>query len=224
MVKDNKRKYIIILLLIIMATAVFYLCIEGYKVYVQKKQYAELSNFLYEDNEDIKENNKLLENQVTIRMQKLQELSKENSDIVAWIEIPNTTINYPVLQCDNNDFYLNHDYQKKSTVLGSIFIDKDVNIKKPSNNFLIYGHRNKSNMMFEELFRYKEEGFYEEHPKIRFTTLKDDSEYDIIASFYAKSYDINDSQDNTFKFYSLHTIICSIFFIYFTEYRCYFFI
>ena len=69
----------------------------------------------------------------------------------------------------------------------------------PSSNLLIYGHRNKKGIMFEDLLKYKDEEFYKEHSKIRFTTTEDDSEYEIISVFYSRVY-YQDEKD-VFRYY-----------------------
>jgi sortase B len=133
------------------------------------------------------------------RIEKVKELQKENSDIVAWIEIEGTNINYPVLHTTNNDFYLNYNYKKEETLAGSLFLDKDFDIKNGSSNYLIYGHRNKQGLMFEDLLKYAKEDFYKEHKKIRFTTDKEDRDYEIMAVFYSRVY-YKDEQ-NVFRYY-----------------------
>lgn len=207
---SKKRKIAIALLILIIIGAVSYLGIEAYKLYKQKEKYEALAQFLIENTIDNNQQRVEIDNEieqpqvvVTPRMEKIKELSKDNSDIVGWIEIPNTTINYPVLKGKDNSFYLNHDYEKNFSTLGSIFLDKDVDIEKPSTNLLMYGHRNKSNMMFEHVYKYRNEAFYKEHPDIRLTTLNSDSEYTIIGAMYAKSYEFNEDLDGSaFKFYN----------------------
>lgn len=207
---SKKRKIAIALLVLIIIGAVSYLGIEAYKLYKQKEKYDALAEFLIENTTDNNPQRVEIENSIeppqvipTARMEKIKELHNNNSDIVGWIEIPNTTINYPVLKGTDNSFYLNHDYEKKFSTLGSIFIDKDVDIERPSTNILMYGHRNKSNMMFEQVYKYRSEAFYKEHPEIRFTTLNNDSEYAVIGAMYAKSYEFNEDLDGSaFKFYN----------------------
>ncbi len=204
------RKFIILILVLVIIGAVSYLGIEGYKLYKQKAKYDDLAKFLMSNTTNNNEQRVEIENVinepqivVTDRMEKVKELNKNNSDIVGWIEIPNTTVNYPVLKGKDNSYYLNHDYEKKFSNLGSIFLDKDVDIEKPSTNLLMYGHRNKSNMMFEQVYKYRSEAFYKEHPNIRVTTLKCDSEYTVIGAMYAKSYEFNEDLDGSaFKFYN----------------------
>ena len=82
---------------------------------------------------------------------------------------------------------------------GSLFLDKDFDLINGSSNYLIYGHRNKQGLMFEDLIKYAKEDFYKEHTKIRFTTNKEDSIYKIISVFYSRVY--YKSEQNVFRYY-----------------------
>lgn len=115
------------------------------------------------------------------------------------MEIEGTNINYPVCQASDNSYYLNHTYQKEKNANGSIFLDKDYNFNRPSENLLIYGHKNQKGLMFDELVKYKAEAFYKEYPTIRFTTAKSDDIYEIISSFKSRVY-YQDEQD-VFRYY-----------------------
>lgn len=148
----------------------------------------------------VNDNSKPQENVETERMKKLKELQKENSDIVAWIEIENSKINYPVLQGEDNSFYMTHDYKKEYSIDGSLFLDKDYDWSIPSANLLIYGHNNRgSTEMFVDLMNYKEEDYYNNHKIIRFTTAEEDAEYEIIAVFLSRVY--YKSEKNVFRYY-----------------------
>ena len=139
------------------------------------------------------------QHQETERMLKVKELKGQNSDIVGWLEIPNTSINYPVLQGSDNEYYMNHNYKKQKSKNGSIFLTKDYNWEIPSSNLLIYGHNLNNGTMFQELLKYSNRTFYEQHPRIRFTTVEDDSEYEIIAVFKSRVY--YQSEKNVFRYY-----------------------
>lgn len=203
--KGNKNFFrtVIILLIIIAIFSTFFIIRYFYDLYISKSQ----SNLLNEIN--ITENNNLVinikeeedtKNLKTERMLKLEELKKENEDIVGWVEIENTDINYPVLQADDNDFYMNHNYKKEKSQAGSIFLDKDYDFSIPSSNLLIYGHNMKNNTMFQNLPKYNDINFYYEHPIIKFTSLEEDAEYEIFASFYSKVYYKTDK--NVFRYYN----------------------
>ena len=139
------------------------------------------------------------ENIITERMLKVQELKKQNEDIVAWLEIEGTKINYPVLQYTDNSFYMNHDYKKSYSSSGSIYLDKDYNFDEKSANLLIYGHNMKNGTMFRDLLKYSDKAFYDSHPTIRFTTTNEDSVFEIISVFKSRVY--YKSEENVFRYY-----------------------
>ena len=138
--------------------------------------------------------------QKTERMLKIEALQQENSDIIGWLEIPNTNINYPVLQGKDNSYYMTHNYKKRYSKEGSLFLDKDYDWSVPSSNLLIYGHNNRgTNEMFCQLLDYKKESFYNSHKTIRFTTKDEDKEYEILSVFLSRVY--YKSEKNVFRYY-----------------------
>ena len=137
--------------------------------------------------------------QETQRMLQVKSLQQENPDIVGWLEIENTKINYPVLQGTDNEYYLNHNYKKQKTQKGSIFLNKDYNWEIPSSNLQIYGHNMKNGEMFQGLLKYKSESYYKQHPNIRFTTEKEDAIYEIISVFPSRVY--YQTEKNVFRYY-----------------------
>lgn len=169
----------------------------------------EANNSSNNDNNREKKNNEADENtskniennniETTERMLKVKKLQKENDDIVGWLEIEDTNINYPVLQGNDNEFYLNHNYKKEKSEKGSIFLDAKYNWDIPSNNLLIYGHNIINGLMFQDLLKYESQDFYKKHPNIRFTTEKEDKEYEIISVFKSRVY--YKSEKNVFRYY-----------------------
>ena len=135
----------------------------------------------------------------TERILQVEELKKENTDIVGWIEIENTNINYPVLQATDNDYYISRNYKKEDSKDGSIFLDKDYNWEIPSTNLLLYGHNNKNGTMFQNLMNYVSEDYYKAHPTVRFTTISEDATYEIISVFLSRVYYINET--DVFRYY-----------------------
>lgn len=134
------------------------------------------------------------------KVQKLEALQQKNSDIVALIEIENTNINYPVVQTDNNSYYMMYDYKKEHSKDGAIMLDKACDLFKPTTNILIYGHNNiGSRGMFADLIKYKNKDFYENHKTIKFTTNTEESTYEIICVFLSKVY--YKAQNDVFKYY-----------------------
>lgn len=135
----------------------------------------------------------------TERMLQIKKLKNDNNEIIGWLEIEGTNINYPVCQSNDNNYYLTHTYKRKKNSNGSLFLDKEYDFSINSLNLLIYGHRNKNGLMFDELLKYKSEDFYREHNAIRFTTEYSDDKYEIISIFNSKVY-FQDEKD-VFRYY-----------------------
>ena len=94
---------------------------------------------------------------------------------------------------------MEHTYTKEYSKDGSIFLDKSYDWNIPSSNLLLYGHNNKNGTMFQDLLKYKEESFYKEHPTIRFTTIDEDCQYEIISAFLSRVY--YQDEQNVFRYY-----------------------
>lgn len=191
---NNKLKKIVLLLLIVV-----FVCGIGYTIY-----------YLYNSYKDKKDNTNILNNVIvddtpateekTEKMLQLEELQKENNEIIGWLEIEDTNINLPVCQTTDNDFYLTHNYKKEKSKGGSLFLDKNFDLINGSSNYLIYGHRNTQGLMFEDLLKYSKEDFYNNHKTIKFTTNKDDSVYEIISVFYSRVY--YKKEKDVFRYYN----------------------
>lgn len=124
----------------------------------------------------------------TIDWQKLRAI---NDDIVAWIEIPDTNINYPILKDGYNLYYLKHDYNKQYSSSGSIFTS---NINPfIENETIIYGHNMKNNTMFSELGKYLKKDFLDSHNLIKIYTPNGNYEGTIFSVY---SISVNDENKN----------------------------
>ena len=112
-------------------------------------------------------------------------LLKENSDFKGWITVPNTKIDNPIYQTDNNDYYLNHNQQKQKSVYGALFFDSRnvITESETDKNLVIYGHHMKNGSMFANLTKYKQLSFYKQNPTIEFSTLYKKSTYKVYAAF-----------------------------------------
>ena len=149
--------------------------------------------------ENVEENKEREEPKETEKVLKVKELRKENQDIVGWLEIENTNINYPVLQGKDNEYYMSHNYKKQKSKNGAIFLDKDYDWNIKSNNLLIYGHNLNNGTMFQELLKYEKESFYKEHQIINFITEKEEANYEIISVIKTRVYYKNEK--NVFRYY-----------------------
>lgn len=79
------------------------------------------------------------------------DLLKQNADTVGWLNVNNTTINYPIVQSGDNSYYLNHSFKKEESAVGWIFADYRSNLKDLERNTVIYGHGRLDNVMFGSL-------------------------------------------------------------------------
>lgn len=112
------------------------------------------------------------------------ELYSINPDIVGWISIPDTNVNYPVVQRkEQTDYYLYRDFHGKQVARGCIYVREQCDVFAPSDNVVIYGHMMKDSTMFADLANYTNKKYWEEHQSIRFDTLRGRYEYQIICVF-----------------------------------------
>lgn len=125
----------------------------------------------------------------------VEELLAKNPDYKGWLYIEDV-VDLPVVQTDNNNYYLNHSFSKEKNRYGCPFIDQEV--QPTSNNLVIHGHNNHNSSMFSLLLEYKDEKFYNKHKEISFIT-KDGLEikYEIFAVI---NFDITNI--NTFNVFS----------------------
>lgn len=86
---------------------------------------------------------------------------KINKDIVGWIKLSGTSLNYPVLQGKTNHDYLNLDFEREHRRKGSIFMDFRNELKNLNHNTILYGHHVGDNTMFDVLEDYLKQSFYE---------------------------------------------------------------
>jgi sortase B len=114
-----------------------------------------------------------------------EELHSQNTDMVGWIQIENTKINYPVMQTsqDNANYYLYRDFDKNDSVRGSIYAAEICDVFKPSDNITLFGHNMKDGSMFAYLGNYYEKSTWEENSLIFFDTLTESHVYKIFSVF-----------------------------------------
>ncbi len=135
-------------------------------------------------------------NLVTPR-EKYQELIDANPDFVGWMQIEDTTLNYPIVQTVNSpDYYLKRNFEKEYDENGTPYVEEAC-ILGYSDNVLIYGHDMLSNAMFGDLDNYYDKSFYDEHKYIKFDTLDEFATYEIVTVFQTV-----DMPDKGFKYYS----------------------
>ena len=129
-------------------------------------------------------------------------LYKENSDIIGWLQIDDTKIDYPVMQKkDDENYYLSHDFYGKKNSNGTLILDEASQVgvgivsnsykmgNKPSTNLIIHGHTMKTGDMFGKLHLYEEEEYGKAHSVIRFDSLYEKREYELMCVFYSEVFE-----------------------------------
>ena len=109
-------------------------------------------------------------------------LRKQYLDVQGWLTIPDTGIDYPVLQSEqeNGEFYLKRNYKKEYDINGSLFLQADCKVSE-SRNLIIYGHNMNSGAMFGNLDQYASYDYWKAHPRVFFQTPGGMEEYRIAA-------------------------------------------
>ncbi len=115
----------------------------------------------------------------------LVELYKINQDLVGWIKVDGTNIDYPVVQSPyEQNYYLFKDFvTHKFSDWGTIFVRETCDVNRPSDNVTIYGHRMYDGTRFAQLLKYREKSFWEQNQFVNFDTLTERHVYQIFAVF-----------------------------------------
>lgn len=108
---------------------------------------------------------------------------ERNSDTIGYIKINDTVIDYPVVYSGDNEYYMDHSFEKDESKAGHIFLDFRCNTKEPERNMILYGHHMKNGSMFAQLMKYKDREFFESHPTMSFNTLYEEHEWEIFAAY-----------------------------------------
>ncbi|MFS0872658.1 class B sortase [Paenibacillus xylanilyticus] len=138
-----------------------------------------------------------------VMLPEFRDLYERNSDIVGWLKVDGTRIEYPVMQnLQDTEYYLNHDFDKKENKGGLPFLDEHSRANS-SDILLIHGHHMKSGWMFKDLMKYKNESFYKEHSTFQFSTLYEKEEYEIVAVIQSQVYR---KSDDVFKYYQIGNV------------------
>lgn len=131
----------------------------------------------------------------------LAALRETNPDVVGWIRIPDTRIDYPLMQGEDNEFYLNNTWEKEPNSVGSIFLECQNSPDLTDYNTIVYGHNMKNNSMFGDLERYTLQKFWEEHPYVYVVIDEGVFRYEIFAFCQAEveslTYGLNPQRDDT---------------------------
>lgn len=119
-----------------------------------------------------------------LMLPEFEELFGINPDIVGWISIPGTNVDYPVVQRkDKTDHYLYRNFYGEYAARGCIYAREECDIFAPSDNIVLYGHRMQDGSMFAHLANYTSKEYWQEHQIVQFDTLRARHTYQIICVF-----------------------------------------
>ena len=116
----------------------------------------------------------------------LEALREVNPDVVGWILIPDTVINYPLMQGTDNEYYLKRTWEGKKNVVGSIFLEHLSNLDLTDFNTIVYGHNMNNGSMFASLRKYRKQEYWEKHPYVYIRSDQGVYRYEIFSSYLAK--------------------------------------
>ena len=129
----------------------------------------------------------------------MAELYAQNPDIVGWIRVDGTKLDYPVMHTpEDEEKYIRMDFEGNTDLAGLPFISEDCTMDPESQNLVMYGHNMKNGTGFKTLYSFLKEDFREEHPTIYFSTLYEERTYEVLSVFYDRVYK---QADTNFKFY-----------------------
>lgn len=169
-----------LLFLVVAILAAGYIGFYIYQTRTARADFAELANSIPKDVEEEYEGGFI---------KAYKELYDKNNDFKGWLKIPGTSINYPVVQAKDNDFYMHRNFNMKYQYCGIPFMDYQCTINPESTNLIIYAHNMKDGSMFAPLLKYKDKEYYKEHNRIIFNSIYKKAEYDIVSVMQVKADD-----------------------------------
>jgi len=156
---------------------------SAFKVGTIGKEYYDNRKILGQVQKIFAESKEIIDDPKSEIRSQFNSLLEINSDIVGWLEIEGTNINYPILHAEDNDYYLKRNYLKEEARAGSIYLDYRNSIEEFSRNNVIYGHRMKDGSMFGQLKKFLDEDFFKNHSKILYDTLYESYELEVFAVY-----------------------------------------
>ena len=121
---------------------------------------------------------------LAVMLPEYEPLFQINSDIVGWISIEGTNIDYPVVQRkDITNYYIYRDFYGRQIMRGCIYVKEDCDVFAPTDNVVMYGHMMQDGSMFADLSKYTSKKFWQEHQFVQFDTLRGRHTYQIVCVF-----------------------------------------
>ncbi|WP_216828372.1 class B sortase [Alkalihalobacterium elongatum] len=180
----NVRRMIIGICVSIFLFSMFHIVNYFYGSYKNQRMYAAVKETFTESlpNAEIthKKNKDQKEPKIIESFQPLLEINKNT---IGWITVPNTSIDYPVVQTNDNDYYLDHNFQHSKSDAGAIFMDFRNTPDLSDRHSIIYGHHMRDGSMFKGLLNYENEDFFVNNRTITIQSLAEETEWEVFSAY-----------------------------------------
>ena len=130
------------------------------------------------EGDDYQKDTEILDRQIDFEL-----LKEKNEDIVAWLYIPDTQVDYPVCRGTDNTYYLHHNAEKEKNILGSLFVDSGNEPDLRDSHLVIYGHNMRQGQMFGELSNYEAADFLQQQSYVYLYTPDKENVYQIYSVY-----------------------------------------
>ena len=181
------KKFIRLLINIILISILIY---SSYNIFIKLSEYKKADNVYENINESVNDTvSKKEDSNSNSVLSKYNKLIADNEDYRCWLKMDNTKIDYPVVQSNDNSYYLDRDFNKNYLAAGSIFMDfrNDFDNDK---SVVIYGHNMRNDTMFGELDNFKKESFFNENNKFKIEYKDKTYTYEVFSVY------IGDASEN----------------------------
>ena len=178
----KKRKTIVIIFIAICGIVFIYSAINIIEWFFSTKESNEINTILKESIHNDYDNNIIVD---------FESLKEKNSDTVAYLKVNNTNIDYVVVKSNDNDYYLKHNFNKKSSSTGWVFADYKNKFDGTDKNIVIYSHNTINGSMFGTLKNTQKKEWYnnEDNLKIMLITNEGLSYYQVFSIYTIKKED-----------------------------------
>lgn len=176
--KKNIVNIVIVFLIIFIFINLFKIINYVYNTNKSKETFENLSANIH--NKPIENKKEIEEKEINnnTEIDNINNMLEQNKDMLGWIYIDKTTVDYPVM---NSDKYLYKDFNGSYSISGTPFIDKIPNINSGANVNIIHGHNMNNGTMFNPLLNYLDEEFFNSHKNIKFYTKDTEKLYEVYA-------------------------------------------
>ena len=190
--KKTVIKILIVVFALCFCVSAFFLVRYYVNSKAQSQVYEDLSQMMQTGEAETEESQYTLVtdpqgNQMQI-LRQFAALYAENPDVIGWMRIEGTALDYPVMyKPEKKDYYLRKNFYGEKATHGCLYIQENCSVLPQSDNLTIYGHNMRDGSMFACLKNYRMGSFWQTHPVITFNTLTEEAQYEIFAVFTTTS-------------------------------------